>query len=103
MNKLADHVAGEFNVDDIGDTTWLDTPFDNLVLPEGEKDLVFAFASHPRLHKNGFDDFVEQKGLISNHYHQQCRHLTKFQARASPSSCAVHPAWARLSRLKQVW
>jgi hypothetical protein len=53
---------GEFNVDDIRDAGWDETPFQNLVLPPGEKDLVFAFADRARHSKGTFDDFVQQKG-----------------------------------------
>ena len=55
-------LPGEFNVDDIHEPVWTDTPYDNLVLPEGEKELVISFADRPRLNKKGFDDFVEHKG-----------------------------------------
>ncbi|KAI0098082.1 P-loop containing nucleoside triphosphate hydrolase protein [Nemania sp. FL0031] len=52
----------EFNVDDIQDVEWDETPYNNLVLPEGERDLVMAFADHPRRSTRGFDDFVAHKG-----------------------------------------
>ncbi|PKS12566.1 hypothetical protein jhhlp_000774 [Lomentospora prolificans] len=55
----------EFDVDDVKDIIWDTSPYDNLVLPEGEKDLVFAFADRPRLSKQGFDDFVAHKGKYS--------------------------------------
>lgn len=44
------------------DVMWDGSPYDNLVLPKGERELVFAFASRPRLSKQGFDDFVPHKG-----------------------------------------
>ncbi|KAF2965665.1 hypothetical protein GQX73_g7922 [Xylaria multiplex] len=52
----------EFNVDDIQDVEWDEAPYNNLVLPEGERDLVMAFADHPRRSTRGFDDFVAHKG-----------------------------------------
>ena len=58
-------ITGEFDVDDVKDIIWDTSPYDNLVLPEGEKDLVFAFADRPRLSKQGFDDFVAHKGKYS--------------------------------------
>jgi len=53
---------GEFNVDDVEEVKWDYSPYDNLVLPEGEKDLVLAFADRPQQKKQGFDDFVSDKG-----------------------------------------
>ena len=55
-------LTGEFSVDDLQDSVWDDAPYDNLVLPKGERDLVFAFANRPQLGKQGFDDFVGHKG-----------------------------------------
>ena len=55
-------MQGEFNIDDIQDTVWNDSPWDNLVLPDNEKNIIMAFADRPRLSGLGFDDFVEQKG-----------------------------------------
>ncbi|KAI1822693.1 P-loop containing nucleoside triphosphate hydrolase protein [Xylaria intraflava] len=52
----------ELNVDEIEDVQWDDSPYDNLVLPDGERELVFAFADRPRFSKQGFDDFVAHKG-----------------------------------------
>ncbi|KAI1300822.1 P-loop containing nucleoside triphosphate hydrolase protein [Xylaria venustula] len=52
----------KFNVDDIQDVEWDEAPYNNLVLPEGERDLVMAFADHPRRSTRGFDDFVAHKG-----------------------------------------
>ncbi|KAJ3577235.1 hypothetical protein NPX13_g3330 [Xylaria arbuscula] len=52
----------EFDIDDIEDVAWNDSPYENLVLPDGEKDLVFAFANRPRFGKPVFDDFVTHKG-----------------------------------------
>ncbi|KAF2257757.1 hypothetical protein CC78DRAFT_588021 [Lojkania enalia] len=52
----------EFNVDDIRDAGWDETPFKNLVLPPGEKDLMFESADRARHSKEKFDNFVHQKG-----------------------------------------
>ena len=49
---------GELNVDDIRDAGWDEMPFQNLVLPLGEKDLVLAFADRARPSKGKFDDLV---------------------------------------------
>jgi hypothetical protein len=49
-------------VDDIREPDWNDTPYDNLVLPAGEKELIIAFADRSRLNQTGFDDFVQHKG-----------------------------------------
>ena len=54
--------VGEFNVDDIVDIEWDEAPYNNLVLPEGERELVMAFADRPRLSTQGFDDFIAHKG-----------------------------------------
>jgi hypothetical protein len=57
-------LLGRFDVDDIKDVVWDDSPYDNLVLPSEERELVFAFANCPRFSKLGFDDFVVHKGTI---------------------------------------
>ena len=57
-------LLGEFNVDEIRDVDWDDAPCNNLVLPEGEKELVLAFADRPRLSTQGFDDFIAHKGTF---------------------------------------
>ncbi|KAF2176932.1 P-loop containing nucleoside triphosphate hydrolase protein [Zopfia rhizophila CBS 207.26] len=52
----------EFNVEDVEDVKWNYSPYDNLVLPEGEKELVLAFADRSQHGKQDFDDFVSDKG-----------------------------------------
>ncbi|KAI5868704.1 hypothetical protein GGS23DRAFT_546831 [Durotheca rogersii] len=52
----------EFDVDDIGEVVWDETPYENLVLPPGEKELILAFTDRPRNVKSRFDDFVQHKG-----------------------------------------
>ncbi|OAP63889.1 hypothetical protein AYL99_03116 [Fonsecaea erecta] len=52
----------ELNVDEIEDTEWDETPYNKLVLPEGEKEPIMAFADRPRLNSQGFDDFIAHKG-----------------------------------------
>ncbi|KAK0716388.1 hypothetical protein B0H67DRAFT_646018 [Lasiosphaeris hirsuta] len=52
-----------FDVDDVKETTWDETPYEKLVLPGGEKEkeLILGFSKH-RSSNKGFDDFVKQKG-----------------------------------------
>ncbi|RTE76413.1 hypothetical protein BHE90_009099 [Fusarium euwallaceae] len=52
----------EFDVDDIGEADWNEAPYDNLMLPAGDKDLVMAFADRQRSAGISFDDFVKHKG-----------------------------------------
>jgi len=52
----------ELNVDDIEDADWNDSIYDNLVLPQGEKELTMAFLDRNNKTKRGFDDFVRHKG-----------------------------------------
>ncbi|KAK6506062.1 hypothetical protein TWF506_010986 [Arthrobotrys conoides] len=52
----------ELNVDELHDPDWNNNAYEKLVLPEGEKDLVMAFADRARLGARGFDDFVQNKG-----------------------------------------
>lgn len=56
--------VGEFDVDTIQYPGWDETPFKNLILPPGEKDLVSAFADRVRYSKGKFDDFVQRKGKV---------------------------------------
>lgn len=58
--------SGEFNIDDIQEANWNDAAFDNLVLPEGEKQLTLAFTDRTRLNNKHFDDFVQHKGNITS-------------------------------------
>ncbi|KAK8079549.1 hypothetical protein PG997_007367 [Apiospora hydei] len=52
----------ELRVDDLKDMTWNDEAFEKLVLPEGEKDLAWAFVENKSLSKTDFDDFIPDKG-----------------------------------------
>lgn len=58
-----DHCTGLFDVDDVKNAAWDETPYEKLVLPGGEKEkeLILGFAKH-RSNIKGFDDFVKQKG-----------------------------------------
>lgn len=62
-DKLTD--SGEFDVDDIGEPDWNETPYANLMLPAGDKDLVMAFADRQRFSDTPFDDFVQGIGIRS--------------------------------------
>jgi hypothetical protein len=57
-------LLGEFNIDELQDPGWSDVAFDNLVLPEGdkEKELIMALAKRDRLKKGVFNDSVQHKG-----------------------------------------
>ncbi|KAK0710017.1 hypothetical protein B0T26DRAFT_723802 [Lasiosphaeria miniovina] len=52
-----------FDIDDVKETAWDETPYEKLVLPGGdkEKELILGFSKH-RASNRGFDDFVRQKG-----------------------------------------
>ncbi|KAK6503299.1 hypothetical protein TWF481_008326 [Arthrobotrys musiformis] len=52
----------EFNVDDIQDPEWNETAYEKLVLREGEKELVAAFADRAKSRAQKFDDFISNKG-----------------------------------------
>ncbi|KUL87578.1 hypothetical protein ZTR_04635 [Talaromyces verruculosus] len=56
----------EFNVDEIHDPAWSSEPFDMLVLPEGEKELILALTNRDRLMKGIFNDVVQRRdrGII---------------------------------------
>lgn len=62
LTPVASEYTGEYDVDSLRDVVWDGSPYDNLVLPEGERELVFAFADRPRHSRQGFDDFVAHKG-----------------------------------------
>lgn len=63
-------VLGQFNVDDIQEPNWDDRAYEKLVLPEGEKDIITAFADRTRRNKQGFDDFVQNKGNAPSAFNQ---------------------------------
>lgn len=58
----------EFNVQLVEDFQWNDEPFDNLVLPSNQKELVKSLVEAHIKDESGFDDFVKGKGrgLIIN-------------------------------------
>lgn len=49
-------------MDDILDAGWDLTPYENLVLPQDDKELVMAIADRSRLTKQESNDFVTSKG-----------------------------------------
>lgn len=51
-----------FEIDSIRDIQWNDSAFNNLVLPEGYKKLLLAFAKSQRASSQVFDDVVRGKG-----------------------------------------
>ncbi|KAK3693092.1 hypothetical protein B0T22DRAFT_504503 [Podospora appendiculata] len=55
-----------FDVDDVKDTTWDETPYQKLVLHGGdkEKELILAFSKH-RASSKGFDDFARESSSSS--------------------------------------
>ncbi|KAI1488658.1 P-loop containing nucleoside triphosphate hydrolase protein [Biscogniauxia mediterranea] len=52
----------EFFIDFVGDVTFNDKAFDSLVLPEGHKSLILAFAQSQVKNKDTFDDVISGKG-----------------------------------------
>ncbi|KAJ5260578.1 hypothetical protein N7478_012183 [Penicillium angulare] len=65
MRDEADEVAfskSELHVDVLHATEWSDVPFQKLVLPPDEKELILAMADRDRREKTGFDDIVQRKG-----------------------------------------
>ncbi|KAK6852737.1 hypothetical protein PG990_010388 [Apiospora arundinis] len=52
----------ELQVSELKDMTWNDEAFEKLVLPDGEKDLAWAFVENKSLSKTDFDDFIPDKG-----------------------------------------
>jgi hypothetical protein len=52
----------EFFVDEVTEIVFNDRAFDSLVLPEGHKSLVLAFAQSQIKHKDSFDDVISGKG-----------------------------------------
>jgi hypothetical protein len=57
-------ITGEFNVDEVQPPDWNERPYEKLVLPPGEKELITAFAERDRDSESGFDDFVQHKGRV---------------------------------------
>lgn len=52
-----------FEVDRIGEVDWNEEPFNNLVLPEGYKDLIIAFVESQLKHNDRFEDVINGKGM----------------------------------------
>ncbi|PHH59923.1 hypothetical protein CDD81_2382 [Ophiocordyceps australis] len=52
----------EFNVEEIHPPKWDNKPYEKIVLPPGEKELVAALVQKDRPKENRFDDFVQHKG-----------------------------------------
>ncbi|RYP73793.1 hypothetical protein DL771_003371 [Monosporascus sp. 5C6A] len=59
---LRDKIWCEFNLDDLRAPIWSKSPYDNLVIPSGAKELLITFAESSRIRLAGFDDFVKNKG-----------------------------------------
>lgn len=51
-----------FDVDNVFPIKWNDTAFDNLVIPDGYKKLILAFANSQRSASQVFDDLISGKG-----------------------------------------
>jgi len=56
-----------FNVDLIHDIEWNEEPFNNLVLPEGYKDLILAFVESQLKQNERFEDVINGKGTSLHH------------------------------------
>lgn len=59
---LRDRRWRSFEVDRICDVDWNEEPFNNLVLPEGYKDLIIAFVESQLKHNERFEDVINGKG-----------------------------------------
>jgi hypothetical protein len=53
---------GRFLVDDLHEIAWNDKAFENLVLPDGDKELAWEFVESKAKSESTFDDFVPEKG-----------------------------------------
>jgi hypothetical protein len=63
--KILIAIPGEFDLDELHPPGWSDKPYEKLVLPDGERELVLAFADRDRLRETCFDDFIQHKGIQS--------------------------------------
>jgi hypothetical protein len=55
---------GKFRVDELESIDWNDESYENLILPEKEKELAWAFVKNKALaDSTKFEDFVKDKGL----------------------------------------
>lgn len=52
----------QFFVDSVTEIQWNNRAFENLVLPEDQKELILSFAESQIMYKAKFDDFVSGKG-----------------------------------------
>ncbi|KUJ21199.1 P-loop containing nucleoside triphosphate hydrolase protein [Mollisia scopiformis] len=52
----------QFLVDELEEIVWNEKAFDNLVLPEGEKELVWDFVESKNMSNYAYDDFIPEKG-----------------------------------------
>jgi predicted DNA-binding transcriptional regulator YafY len=64
---LRDRRWRRFNVDRIRDVEWNEEPFNNLVLPEGYKDLILAFVESQLKQNERFEDVINGKGAFLHH------------------------------------
>jgi hypothetical protein len=53
---------GRFLVDNLHEIAWNDEAFENLVLPDGDKELAWEFVESKAKSESTFDDFVPEKG-----------------------------------------
>ena len=60
-----------FDVDRIHDIEWNEEPFDDLVLPDGYKDLILAFVESQLKQNERFEDVINGKGTTL-HYALVC-------------------------------
>ena len=61
LSNAADS-PGRFHVDDLRDIAWNDKAFENLVLPDGDKELAWEFVESKAKSESTLDDFVPEKG-----------------------------------------
>ncbi|XXH01333.1 RasGAP protein [Hypoxylon texense] len=59
---LATKTWCRLEVDNLEPPVWDPSPYNNLVLPEGERELLIAVADHRQAQLVAFDDFVKAKG-----------------------------------------
>lgn len=62
--RLLTHDSGQFRIEDLKEIVWNDSAFDNLVLPNGEKELAWAFVENKNLSNDAYDDFIADKGNV---------------------------------------
>ena len=52
----------KFNVENVSTIEWSNEPFENLVVPAADKELIVSLVESHKKDKRGFDDFVKGKG-----------------------------------------